>query len=165
MTRRNLFPAIALLIGIVLGVFGANSFSSSQKAGDAQPHRVPSKSSSTSSGNLSNSSDIPAGQTNGSHPSSGSFTGSAESLLSLIPAHYSSSPSLQFLNAVEGLTKNQIAQLFEELQESPSQTNHVRMALGSLVRRWAQLDPETALAAVQDFSDRSRRGTPVPYCC
>ncbi|MGJ8723833.1 MAG: hypothetical protein ACSHYB_04685 [Roseibacillus sp.] len=150
MTLRNILPTITLIVGIALGLMGARTFPSSGQTSNTSAHT---KSNAQNSSRFRNPSHAQANKTS---PSSNIFTGSAEDLLALLPANNTWIPTVRFLSTVERLPQEQVETLLEELQ-SASRSEGVRMAENTLIRRWAQLDPEGAFTATQSFDPKKIR--------
>ena len=153
MTLRNLLPAIALLIGIALGVFGANSFSSSAKTNTTQPNRIPAKSTARNASDAVSSSPSGTPLAGNAIASASSFGGSAEELLELSGIAYSGANSAEYVLTVESLTESQVAALLEEIESSYSNDDRSWQVRQTLMRRWATLSPDRALSAAREIAN------------
>ena len=140
MNLRNLFPAIALLLGIILGVLGAKSLSPSKEPSLAQPEGVRTKSTTGNGGGSVSSAPLALSLDGNVTLPGGPFTGSAEELLDLSGTPFSGVQSAEFVLTIESLSEGQVATLLKELETSHANDNRSWQARNALMRAMDQLE-------------------------
>ena len=153
MTLRNLLPAIALLLGVILGALGTKALSPPKKSFFAQPEGVPTKSTTGKSGSSESSAPPTLSLDDNFTLPGGPFTGSAEELLKLGGPAYAEINFAEFALTVESLSESQVAALLQEIETSHSQDKRSWKTRSALIRRWAKLNPDRALAASLEYKD------------
>ena len=92
------------------------------------------------------------------YPEEANSTSSTTDLRALMTQGDSSSRLCSLTDYVEGLAPHQIADAFFELKNSPHWWPEVQFLRQLLLSRWAQEDPNAALASLERLSTRERGG-------
>ena len=137
-----------------MGVVGSRAFSSSKEPGTEQAKPISAKSTDHNEGNSDPSApSVVSLAGNTKQIPGGPFTGSAEELLKLGGPAYAEITFAEFALTVESLSESQVAALLEEIETSHSEDNRSWKARSALMRRWAKLNPDRALAASLEYQD------------
>jgi hypothetical protein len=150
--KNFLAPAIALMLGIGLGILITKSIGSANAVHVAE-------SQSPDDGTASNLRTRPSSRTS---PAGKSTTGqtaasprSLAGLLGLVGDKWNAQPSIAFLEAIEGLDAEEITAMMSDLEKfDPSDARRSRLC-NALINRWAAIDPDGAWDAAMKFDDKN----------
>ena len=150
--KNLLAPAIALMLGIGLGILITKSMGSANAVHVAE-------SQSPDDGTASNLRTRPSSRTSSAGKSTTGQTAasprSLAGLLGLVGDKWNAQPSIAFLEAVEGLDAGEITALMSDLEKfDPNDARRSRLC-NALINRWAAIDPDGAWDAAMKFDDKN----------
>lgn len=150
--KKPIVPALALVIGISIGVLMPESISPANSGHDAQSR-------SPDGGASSNLRNRPSPRTSSAGKSTTGRTASSSrsfaALMELTDDNRNPQDSIAFLEAVEALGAGEIAAMMSDLEKLDPNDVRLYQLCNALINRWAAIDPDGAWDAAMQFNDKN----------